>query len=142
MRRRFLLLLVLSLLGTAVFGQDVSKQNERKRQIEEEISFINNQLKSLAGKQKATTEQLTLIQKRVSSRQSLINDLDKRIAVINDEMTAKQREINRLQKELDPWKPTTTSSSTTPIRTVTGASGSCTCFRAKTSDRVIGVFRS
>ena len=101
MRRRFLLLLVLSLLGTAVFGQDVSKQNERKRQIEEEISFINNQLKSLAGKQKATTEQLTLIQKRVSSRQSLINDLDKRIAVINDEMTAKQREINRLQKELD-----------------------------------------
>lgn len=101
MRRRFLLLLVLSLLGTAVYGQDVSKQNERKRQIEEEISFINNQLKSLAGKQKATTEQLTLIQKRVSSRQSLINDLDKRIAVINDEMTAKQREINRLQKELD-----------------------------------------
>ena len=101
MMKRFFLLLVLVLLGTSAFGQDVSKQNERKRQIEEEISFINNQLKSIAGKQKATTEQLSLIQKRVTSRQSLIHELDKRIAVINDEMTAKQREINRLQKELD-----------------------------------------
>ena len=63
MTRRFLLFWVLVLLGTSAFGQDVSKQNERKRQIEEEISFINNQLKSIAGKQKATTEQLSLIQK-------------------------------------------------------------------------------
>ena len=95
MTRRFLLFWVFVFLGTSAFGQDVSKQNERKRQIEEEISFINNQLKSIAGKQKATTEQLSLIQKRVTSRQSLIHELDKRIAVINDEMTAKQREINR-----------------------------------------------
>ena len=101
MKKKLFLLLTLALLATAASGQDVSKQNERKRQIEEEISFINNQLKSIAGKQKATTEQLSLIRKRAQSRQALINDLDRRIAVINDEMTAKQREINRLQKELD-----------------------------------------
>ena len=101
MKKKLFLLLTLALLATAAYGQDVSKQNERKRQIEEEISFINNQLKSIAGKQKATTEQLSLIRKRAQSRQALINDLDRRIAVINDEMTAKQREINRLQKELD-----------------------------------------
>ncbi|MBR0224204.1 MAG: peptidoglycan DD-metalloendopeptidase family protein [Bacteroidales bacterium] len=101
MRRLLLFVLLLMLPGPASFGQDVSKQNERKRQIEEEISFINNQLKSIAGKQKATTEQLSLIRKRAQNRQALINDLDKRIAVINDAMTAKQREINRLKKELD-----------------------------------------
>lgn len=101
MKKKLFLLLTLALLATAASGQDVSKQNERKRQIEEEISFINNQLKSIAGKQKATTEQLSLIRKRAQSRQALINDLDRWIAVINDEMTAKQREINRLQKELD-----------------------------------------
>ena len=102
--RRTLLLAVLVLLATAASGQDVSKQNERKRQIEEEISFIDNQLKSIAGKQKATTQQLTLIQKRVTNRQSIIHDLDRKIAVVNDEMTNKQREINRLQKELDTLK--------------------------------------
>lgn len=100
--KRILLLLIFALLtGTASFGQDVSAQTERKRKIEEEISFIDNQLRSIAGKQKATTEQLTLIRKRVSDRRSIITDLDRRIATVNDQMTAKQREINRLQKELD-----------------------------------------
>ena len=100
--KRWLLLTLVLLLGTAAFGQqDVSKQTERKRQVEEEIKFIDNQLKSISSKQKATTEQLSLIRKRVTNRKSLISDLDKKIAVINDQMTAKQREINRIQKELD-----------------------------------------
>ncbi|MBQ1707592.1 MAG: hypothetical protein II026_00825, partial [Bacteroidales bacterium] len=104
MRRMLLLTMLALLLATTASGQDVSKQNERKRQIEEEISFIDNQLKSIAGKQKATTEQLTLIRKRVTNRQTLILDLDQKIAIVNDEMTTKQREINRLQKELDTLK--------------------------------------
>jgi len=100
--KRWLLFALLLLAATAAFGQqDVSKQKERKRQIEEEINFIDRQLKSITSKQKATTEQLSLIRKRVTNRKSLINDLDKRIAVIDDAMTQKQREINRLQKELD-----------------------------------------
>ena len=99
--RRLLLLSLCLLLTAASSGQDVTKQSERKRKIEEEISFIDNQLKSITNKQKASTQQLTLIQRRVTDRKAIINDLDKQIAVINDQMTAKQREINRLQKELD-----------------------------------------
>lgn len=100
--KRCLLILLLLLSGTAAFGQqDVSQQTERKRKIEEEINFIDKQLKSISSKQKATTEQLSLIRRKVSDRKSLISELDKRIAVIEDAMTSKQREINRLQKELD-----------------------------------------
>lgn len=99
--RRLLLLSLCLLLSLAASGQDVSKQSERKRKIEEEISFIDNQLKAITTKQKASTQQLTLIQRRVTNRRALINEIDKKIAVINDQMTAKQREINRLQKELD-----------------------------------------
>ena len=99
--KRLLILTLLVLLGTSAFGQDVSKQTERKKRIEEEIAFIDNQLKSVLGKQKASTQQLSLIQKKVSDRKALINDIDKQIAEVNDRMTAKQREINRLQKELD-----------------------------------------
>ena len=100
--KRWLLFLFVLFAATAAFGQqDVSKQKERKRQIEEEINFIDRQLKSITSKQKATTEQLSLIRKRVTNRKSILNDLDKRIAVIDDAMTQKQREINRLQKELD-----------------------------------------
>ena len=100
--KRWLLFLLVLFAATAAFGQqDVSKQKERKRQIEEEINFIDRQLKSITSKQKATTEQLSLIRRRVTNRKSILNDLDKRIAVIDDAMTQKQREINRLQKELD-----------------------------------------
>lgn len=99
--KRLLILVPLLLVALMASGQDVSRQNELKRKIEEEIEFIDNQLKSIAGKQKATTQQLSLIRKKVSNRKSLINDLDRRIATINDQMTAKQREINRLQRELD-----------------------------------------
>ena len=80
--KRLLLLSALLLLGTFAFGQDVSKQNERKRRIEEEISYIDNQLKAITGRQKATTDQLQLIRKRVANRKSLISDLDHRIAVL------------------------------------------------------------
>lgn len=100
--KRWIPFVCLLLAATAAFGQqDVSKQQERKRQIEEEISFIDRQLKSISSKQKATTQQLSLIRKRVTDRKTLLNDLDRRIAVIDDAMTQKQREINRLQKELD-----------------------------------------
>ena len=101
MKRTLLLICTLLLVLPPAGGQDVSKQKERKRQIEEEISFIDNQLKSIAGKQKATTAHLSLIRKKVSNRQSLINDLDRKIGVIDEQMTAKQREINRIQKEID-----------------------------------------
>ena len=99
--KRWIFLLAGLLLTVSALGQDVSKQTERKRQIEEEIAFIDNQLKNISSKQKATTEQLSLIRRRASNRKSLISDLDKRIAVINDQLTEKQRGINRLQKELD-----------------------------------------
>ena len=87
--KRLLILTLLVLLGTSAFGQDVSKQTERKKRIEEEIAFIDNQLKSVLGKQKASTQQLSLIQKKVSDRKALINDIDKQIAEVNDRMTAK-----------------------------------------------------
>lgn len=99
--KRLLLLTACLLLAFGASGQDVSKQSERKRKIEEEINFIDNQLKAITNKQKASTQQLTLIRRRVSDRKALIGEIDKKIAVINDQMTAKQREINRLQKELD-----------------------------------------
>lgn len=99
--KRFLLIALLILSQTAAFAQDVKEKSELKKRIEEEITFIDNQLKSLAGKQKATTEQLTLIRKKVANRQTLIRNIDSEIAGLNNDMTEKQRQINRLNRELD-----------------------------------------
>lgn len=99
--KRFLLILLFLSLQLPLWGQDVSSQRERKRKIEEEISFINNQLKNLSKKQKASTAELSLIQRKVASRKKLLNSLDQQIKDTENKINLKQREINRLQKELD-----------------------------------------
>lgn len=99
--KRFLLILLFLSLQLPLWGQDVSSQRERKRKIEEEISFINNQLKNLSKKQKASTAELSLIQRKVASRKKLLNSLDQQIKDTENKINLKQKEINRLQKELD-----------------------------------------
>lgn len=99
--KRFLLILLFLSLQLPLWGQDVSSQRERKRKIEEEINFINNQLKNLSKKQKASTAELSLIQRKVASRKKLLNSLDQQIKDTENKINLKQKEINRLQKELD-----------------------------------------
>jgi len=100
--KRFSLTFALFLFCTLVVSaQDVTAQNEAKRVIEEEIQFINNQLKSLSSKQKASTQQLSMIQRKVSARKSMLKKLDAQILETENKRVAKQKEINRLQKELD-----------------------------------------
>lgn len=99
--KRALLIVLLMVMQWSASGQDISRQSERKKQIEEEISFINNQLKNLSSKQKASTAELTLIKKKVANRKKLINGMDAQIKTYNDQIYLKQKEIYRLHKELD-----------------------------------------
>lgn len=99
--RKALLILIAIMIGFPALCQDVTEQSQRKKKIEEEISFINNQLKSISSKQKASTKQLMLIQEKVSSRRKLIKAIDSQIAQTDRDMVEKQRQINRLQKDLD-----------------------------------------
>lgn len=99
--RKILLTAIALLAAFQAYCQDVSEQSQRKQKIEEEISFINNQLKDISTKQKASTKQLMLIQQQVTSRRKLIKAIDDQIAKVERQMVEKQRTINRLQKELD-----------------------------------------
>ena len=99
--KKTLLIAIVLLLAVPAFCQDVSEQSQRKKKIEEEITFINNQLKNLSTKQKASTKQLSLIQAKVTSRRKLLQTIDAEIARADRQMVEKQREINRLQKDLD-----------------------------------------
>lgn len=101
MKRLALTLLSVLFIPFCLSAQDVTAQSEAKRAIEEEIQFINNQLKSLTSKQKASTQQLSMIQRKVSARRSMLKKIDAQILETENKRVAKQKEINRLQKELD-----------------------------------------
>jgi len=99
--RKLIFILLLTLVWTSAIAQDVSVQTERKQRIEEEITFINNQLKNLSSKQKASTAQLNLIQKKVANRKVLLTEVDRQLADIQAKIQQKRNDINLLQRELD-----------------------------------------
>ncbi|MBP5210301.1 MAG: peptidoglycan DD-metalloendopeptidase family protein [Bacteroidales bacterium] len=101
MRRILLITLCLLAFSFESFSQDVSAQTQQKRKLEEEIEYIDNQLKSIVSQQKASMQQMTLLQKKITNRKSLVSQADKEIRQINDQITQKNREIREIQKELD-----------------------------------------
>lgn len=99
---------ILTLLTFIVFvgilpleGQDIESRNAEKKKIEAEISFIDKQLKGLNLKQKKTTKNLVLIQKRAAGRKKMINSLNAEIGLLDENISSKQTEIDALQGKLD-----------------------------------------
>jgi septal ring factor EnvC (AmiA/AmiB activator) len=99
--KRLLLIVSLLLFSLGASAQDVSRQSEQKKRLEEEIEFINRQLKEILSKEKASTLELTLIRKKISNRKAIIEGIDKEIAEIGRNINAKTRSIQTLQKEID-----------------------------------------
>ncbi len=101
--KRLLTLLILALLlsSLSLSAQDTSRQTEQKKRLEEEIEFINRQLKEILSKEKASTLELTLIRKKISNRMTIIEGIDKEIAEIGRNINDKNRSIQTLQREID-----------------------------------------
>jgi septal ring factor EnvC (AmiA/AmiB activator) len=99
--KKLVILLILLSIPFSIFGQDVSKQTEQRRKIEEEIAFIDNQLKNTISKQKVSIQQLTLVQKKDTNRKMILQEIDGRIKEINTKIANKNREISKLKNELD-----------------------------------------
>ena len=99
--KRLLLILVILLHFLSLSAQDTSRQSEQKKRLEEEIEFINKQLKEILSKEKASTLQLTLISRKISNRKAIIEGIDKEIAEISRNINAKNHSIRTLQREID-----------------------------------------
>lgn len=99
--RRLLIALIIVCQAFSLGAQDVSTQQERKRRIEEEITFIDGQLRQISGRQKANQKSLVLIQSKVASRRSLIRSLDEEIAQKDRQIRICQSELDSLQASID-----------------------------------------
>ena len=95
------ILLLCSLCAVPLRAQDLSAKQQRKQKIEQEIRFLDKQLKNLGDKHRSTTEHLTLVQKKVSARKSLLNRIDGQIHELDAQIAEKKADIARMQAELD-----------------------------------------
>ena len=95
------ILLLCSLCALPLCAQDIDARKAQKQKIEQEIKFLDKQLKNLGDKHRSTTEHLTLVQKKVSARRSLLNRIDGQIRSLDAQIELKREEIRRTQAELD-----------------------------------------
>ena len=102
--RHLFTILTLLLALQITFGQDVSKQNARKKKIEDEIAYIDKQLSNTKSKQRKSINTLNLTQRQIENRREIIYTLDKDIKRYNSLISTKSNEISRLERRLDTLK--------------------------------------
>ena len=93
--------LILVLLCTASFAQNVKVQEARKAKLEREIAIIDKQLKENASKSSTMLSDLSLIRKKVDNRKELVAESDRQIRKYNDDIYLAQVQINTMQARVD-----------------------------------------
>jgi chromosome segregation ATPase len=86
---------------SGLHAQDTSEQEARRARLEREIALIDRQLAENSSKSSAMLSNLTLIRKKISNRKELVDESDRQIKKISDDIYLKQRQINRLQARVD-----------------------------------------
>jgi septal ring factor EnvC (AmiA/AmiB activator) len=97
------LLLVIFLTGGDLHSQtkEIENQKEKIKQIEADISYLDNQILATQKKKKNTLDELVLIQRKVSNRKKLLAELDAQIKGQTREIAQIQKNISALGKRLD-----------------------------------------
>lgn len=96
------LLLCLGLcLGFTAYGQTVKEKESRKARLEKEIALLDKQIRDNAARGADALSRLSLVRSKISTRQSLLEESDREIAVLEDSIAVRQRQIDVLQARLD-----------------------------------------
>lgn len=101
MSRRCLVSILLLFVSVMLSGQDIKKHQDDKQKIEREIKLIDEQLRSAKTKEKASVQQLVLTRNIISSRRTLLSQLDKEITLYENTIKEKEKQIETLNLRLD-----------------------------------------
>jgi murein hydrolase activator len=101
---------LLLVLGCVIFSfsqlsaQSRDELQKQQQQIQREINDLNNELASIKGNKKAALRAYQAVQNKIKARESLINNIRKDVKILEETLFLNEREIYRLNKELDTLK--------------------------------------
>lgn len=89
--------------GIPLYSQtkEIDARKEEIKRIEEDIAFIDNQIKSVNKQQKNTLDELVLVQRKIANRKKLLAQLDAQIKAQNRDIANTRNEMALLGKRLD-----------------------------------------
>ncbi len=97
----FILLLFVAMDGLAQSREDLER---KRKEIQQEIASLQEAQTTISKDKKASVSQLKLIEKKLKSRYAVINNLNDEMDLIDNTIFSNNREIYRLQKQLDTLK--------------------------------------
>ena len=103
LRAIFFICLLFS-FSTSTFSQDRRKLEDEKAKIEREINAINAILKETKNTKRMSASELSILKKKIDSRQKLINNISKQMNILNGEITNTQKSIIELNNEIEVLK--------------------------------------
>ena len=101
MRLRLIHIMMMLCVSVVAVAQNTSAQEEKKARLEREIAIIDKQLAENASKSNTMLADLSLIRKKVANRRALVEESDKEIRKLNDNIYLTQRQINKIQARID-----------------------------------------
>lgn len=103
---KIILLSVCTFLTVALIAQDKTELERKRKQTLQEIDVLNKQYSDVKKNQKQSIGQLTLIQKKIRLRNDVINNINKQVRNIEQDINTSYIEMRRLKKDLDTLKLT------------------------------------
>lgn len=97
------ILLMASILFTVLNGYSQTREDleKKRKEIQQEISSLQNAQSEIAKDKKVNISQLKLIEKKLRNRYAVIDNLNDDMRLIDNTIFSNNREIYRLQKQLD-----------------------------------------
>ena len=92
----FLLVSVIS-----VFSQTKEELEKKRKEIQQEITELTKMQNDVQKNRKASASQLGIIQNKIRKRYAVISNINQQVTLIEDNIFSNNREIYRLEKQLD-----------------------------------------
>ena len=100
-KRKIILLCALFCLALSGFAQTREELEKRRKEIQQEIASLQQAQTAVSKDKKASLSDLKLIERKLRSRYAVINNLNDEMQLIDNTIFSNNREIYRLQKQLD-----------------------------------------
>lgn len=104
--RTFFLIVVLTCFAAAVYSQQDNKEDlqQTKLRLQKEIEQYRELLAATQKNKKRTMGQLSLINAKINARLRIVDNINRQVKLIDDDIYRKEVEKNRLRRELDTLK--------------------------------------
>ena len=92
--RTFVFSCLFLVFSVSSFSQDRKKLEDEKAKIEREINAINAILNETKNTKRMSASELSILKKKISSRQNLINNISKQMSKLNGEIKTTKKTNN------------------------------------------------